>query len=89
MQYRQADGHALVLLAEDAGISRPRRKKSIVEVDVAGIISNADPSVSFLSLVNLPPHLAERQKLLDLPPLVLEPISFGKNGEIIATSTTR
>ncbi|KAJ7789618.1 hypothetical protein B0H14DRAFT_2943972 [Mycena olivaceomarginata] len=89
MQYRQADGHALVLLAEDAGISRPRGKKSIVEVDVAGIISNVDPSVSFLSLINLPQHLAERQKLLDLPPLILEPISFGKNGDIIATSTTR
>ncbi|KAJ7446960.1 hypothetical protein FB451DRAFT_1188470 [Mycena latifolia] len=89
MQYRQADGHALVLLAEDAGISRPRGKKSIVEVDVVGIISNADPSASFLNLVNLPSHLAERQKLLDLPPLVLEPISFGKNGDIIATSTTR
>ncbi|KAJ7806532.1 hypothetical protein B0H14DRAFT_2875459 [Mycena olivaceomarginata] len=84
MQYRQADGHALVLLAEDAGISRPRGKKSIVEVDVAGIISNVDPSVSFLSLINLPQHLAERQKLLDLPPLILEPISFGKNGDIIA-----
>ncbi|KAJ6588994.1 hypothetical protein B0H19DRAFT_1102388 [Mycena capillaripes] len=86
IQYRQADGHALVLLVEDAGASPPHGKTSIVEVDVA---SNAGPSASLLSLVNLPPHLDERERLRDLPPLVLEPISFGKNGDIIATSTTR
>ncbi|KAJ6553924.1 hypothetical protein DFH09DRAFT_1166261 [Mycena vulgaris] len=89
IQYRQADGHALVLLVERAGASPPHGKTSIVEVDVAGIISNDDPSVSILSLVNLPPHLNEREKGRDLPPLVLEPISFSKNGDIIATSTTR
>jgi hypothetical protein len=83
IQYRQADGHALVLLVEDAGASPPHGKTSIVEVDVTGT------SVSFLSLVNLPLHLEEREKLRDLPPLVLEPIFFGKNGDIIATSTTR
>ncbi|KAF7340379.1 hypothetical protein MVEN_01957400 [Mycena venus] len=89
IQYRQADGHALVLLVEDAGASQPHGKTSIVEVDVARIVSNAGSSISFLSRVNLPPHLNEREKLRDLPPLVLEPISFGKNGDIIATSTTR
>ncbi|KAJ7433220.1 hypothetical protein FB451DRAFT_1419899 [Mycena latifolia] len=38
IQYRQADGHALVLVVEDAGASQPHGKTSIVEVDVAGII---------------------------------------------------
>jgi len=78
-----------VLLVEDAGALQPHGKTSIVEVDVTGIISNASPSVNFLSLVNLPPHLNDREKLRDLPHLVLEPISFSKNGDIIATSTTR
>ncbi|KAJ6530400.1 hypothetical protein DFH09DRAFT_1184266 [Mycena vulgaris] len=89
IQYRQADGHALVLLVECADTSPPHGKTSIVEVDVAGIISNDGPSVSILSLVNLPPHLGEREARRGLPPLVLAPISFGKNGDIIATSTTR
>ncbi|KAJ6530418.1 hypothetical protein DFH09DRAFT_1184307 [Mycena vulgaris] len=89
IRYQQADGHALVLLVEREGASLPHGKTSIVEVDMAGIISNDGPSVSILSLVNLPPHLNEREKDRDLPPLVLEPISFSKNGDIIATSTTR
>ncbi|KAF7364407.1 hypothetical protein MSAN_01101500 [Mycena sanguinolenta] len=88
IQYREADGHALVLLVEDAGASQPHGKTSIVEVDIAAI-SNAGPTASLLSSLSLPPHLSEREKLRDLPPLVLEPISFGKNGDIIATSTTR
>ncbi|KAF8179720.1 hypothetical protein K438DRAFT_1768753 [Mycena galopus ATCC 62051] len=85
IQYRQADGRALVLLVEDGDASPPHGKTSIVEVNVA----DPGPSVSFLGLVNLPPHLEEREKLRDLPPLVLEPIAFSKNGNIIATSTTR
>ncbi|KAJ6553909.1 hypothetical protein DFH09DRAFT_1494585 [Mycena vulgaris] len=89
IEYRQADGHALVLLVERAAASPPHGKTSILEIDVAGIISNDGPSVSIVSLVDLPPHLDEREEHRDLPPLVLAPISFGTNGDIIATSTTR
>ncbi|KAJ7616181.1 hypothetical protein DFH06DRAFT_1343419 [Mycena polygramma] len=75
IQYRQADGHALLLLVD--------------QVDVTGTTSADDPSVSFLNLVSLPSHLEEREKRRDLPPLVLHPISFRQNGDIIATSTTK
>ncbi|KAJ7155883.1 hypothetical protein C8R46DRAFT_435082 [Mycena filopes] len=78
--YRQADGHALVLLVED--VRNPQAKTSILEVDVTGNTSNALP-------INLPPHLEEREKHRDRPPLVLHPIFFGTNGDIISTSTTR
>ncbi|KAJ7438391.1 hypothetical protein B0H11DRAFT_2104970 [Mycena galericulata] len=72
IQYRQADGHALMLL------------RSIIEVDVTG------PAVSFLNLVNLPPHSDEREKRWgDLPACILKPISFGMNGDTIVTSTTQ
>ncbi|KAJ7786621.1 hypothetical protein B0H16DRAFT_1491099 [Mycena metata] len=81
IHYRQADGHILVLLIERA--VPPHGKTNIVELNVL------EPNTRFLSLVTLPPHLHEREKHRDLPPLVLQPIFFGKNGDIIATSTTR
>ncbi|KAJ7040269.1 hypothetical protein C8F04DRAFT_250491 [Mycena alexandri] len=81
IHYRKADGHILVLLVEDARALPPHGKTSIVEVDVL------DDGARFLSLVTLPPHLDEREK--GDTPLVLQPIFFGKNGDIIATSTTR
>ncbi|KAJ7040271.1 hypothetical protein C8F04DRAFT_250582 [Mycena alexandri] len=81
IHYRQADGHILVLLVEDARALPPHGKTSIVELDVL------DDGARFLSLVTLPPHLDEREE--GDTPLVLQPIFFGKNGDIIATSTTR
>ncbi|KAJ6537958.1 hypothetical protein B0H19DRAFT_1316820 [Mycena capillaripes] len=41
------------------------------------------------SLLNLPSHLDECVKRRALPSRVLKPISFGNNGDIITTSTTR
>ncbi|KAJ7040316.1 hypothetical protein C8F04DRAFT_1230981 [Mycena alexandri] len=75
IHYRQADGHMLVLLVERA--VPPHGKTSIVELDVL------DPSTKFLSLVTLPPHLHEREKDRDLPPLVLQPIFFGKSVDLL------
>ncbi|KAJ7231906.1 hypothetical protein B0H12DRAFT_1077031 [Mycena haematopus] len=78
IQYRETDGHALVLLVEDARSSQPHGKTSM-----------RWPRRQRSQCVSLPPHLEEREKLRDLTPLVLEPIWFGKTGDIIATSTTR
>ncbi|KAJ7489744.1 hypothetical protein B0H11DRAFT_2012252, partial [Mycena galericulata] len=77
-QYRQADGYALVLLLERPDASHPDGKRSIIEVDVTG----ASPTLSFVSLINMPPHPDERF------PRVLKPI-FSMNGDIITTSTSR
>ncbi|KAJ7616219.1 hypothetical protein DFH06DRAFT_1307178 [Mycena polygramma] len=77
MQYRQEDGHALVLL--DSNFLPTQRKTRIVEVDVTG---SAAPGVKVVSLVGLPPHLE------DLEDLFLPAIFFGKDGDIITTWTT-
>jgi hypothetical protein len=90
IKYRQADGHALVLLVTNS--PEPHGQTSIVEVDVTGSRDDSG-TVEALSHViggvELPVHLAEREKLRDIPPLVLEPVFFGEAGDIIATSTTR
>ncbi|KAJ7193814.1 hypothetical protein GGX14DRAFT_405182 [Mycena pura] len=73
IQYRQADGHALVLLVAAAS----PYERTIVEVDVTGVSSN------ILSAVSLPSEYE------GAPTPLLEPISFGKSGGIISASTTQ
>jgi hypothetical protein len=76
------NGHALTLLSEEKSESLPNGQTSMVLCDIAG-------DGWLVSSVNLPSDLSERESLRDVPPLILEPIFFGANGDILATSTTR
>jgi hypothetical protein len=76
------NGHALTLLTEDKSEAMPHGQTSIVLCDIAG-------DGWLISGVNLPQDLTERERLRDAPPLVLEPIFFGANGDVLATSTTK
>jgi hypothetical protein len=78
------NGHALTLIMEERSKDLPNGQTNIVLCDIAG-------DGWLVSGVNLPPDMAQREKYMhsSTAPLILEPMFFGSDGDVLATSTTQ